>query len=73
MCLAAIHWSKVDRVVFGAAIADARTAGFAELPIPAQTLADLGQSPLRIESGLLRQECADLFNEWKEAGLSNSY
>ena len=27
MCLAAIHWSKIERVVYGAAIADAATAG----------------------------------------------
>jgi tRNA(Arg) A34 adenosine deaminase TadA len=73
MCLAAIHWSKVDRVVFGATIADAQEAGFTELPVSAQSLADLGQSPLQIESGLLREECASLFNEWKAAGLSNSY
>src|SRR5438105_5081837 len=31
MCLAAIHWAKIDRVVFGATIADAASAGFAEL------------------------------------------
>src|SRR4051812_13423533 len=31
MCLAASHWAKVDRVVFGAAIADATAAGFGEL------------------------------------------
>ncbi|MEO6811472.1 MAG: nucleoside deaminase [Isosphaeraceae bacterium] len=73
MCLAAIHWSKIDRVVFGATIADAQSAGFGELPVSAQTLADLGQSPLRIESGLLRQECANLFKEWKEASLSRPY
>ena len=31
MCLSAIHWSKIDRVVFGATIADAAAAGFCEL------------------------------------------
>ena len=73
MCLAASHWAKVDRVVFGAAIADATAAGFAELPVPAATLAEMGRSPLRVEGGLLRADCAGLFREWHEAGLSQAY
>src|SRR5689334_14139061 len=28
MCLAALHWAKVTRLVFGAGIADAEAAGF---------------------------------------------
>src|SRR6516165_9769852 len=30
MCLSAIHWARIDRVVFGATIADAALAGFNE-------------------------------------------
>ena len=55
-------------VVFGAAIADASSAGFGELPVPAATLAELGRSPLRVEGGLLRDACVGLFREWREAG-----
>src|SRR5690606_6084224 len=51
MCLAAIHWSRIDRVVFGATIADAAAAGFHEMPVAAAQLAALGHSPLRIEEG----------------------
>src|SRR4051794_24739257 len=40
MCLAAIHWSKIDRVVFGATIADAAAAGFHELHVDARVLAE---------------------------------
>src|SRR3954468_8948181 len=69
MCLSAIHWAKVDRVVFGATIDDAAGAGFCELHVPAETLAEMGRSPLRVEGGLLREECAALFAEWKQAGL----
>jgi tRNA(Arg) A34 adenosine deaminase TadA len=73
MCLAAIHWSRIDRVVFGATIADAAAAGFHELPVPAAQLAALGRSPLRVEGGVRQAECAALFDEWKQAGRSDSY
>src|SRR5471030_2867064 len=46
MCLSAIHWAKIDRVVFGATIGDAAAAGFKELFVPAKTLAEMGESPL---------------------------
>lgn len=68
MCLAAIHWAKIDRVVFGASIADAAGAGFSELSVPAAELARMGGSHLKVEGGLLKDECAALFDEWKKAG-----
>jgi guanine deaminase len=73
MCLAATHWSKIDVVHYGAVIADAQAAGFCELCVAADHLARLGGSPLRVEAGLLRQECAGLFAEWQAAGLSKPY
>ena len=45
MCLSAIHWSKIDRVVFGATIADAAAAGFCELHIDAAELAQMRGQP----------------------------
>jgi guanine deaminase len=73
MCLAAIHWAKVDRVVFGATIDDAAFAGFSEMPVAAKALAELGRSALKVEGGLLRKECAGLFDEWKRTGLGGTY
>jgi tRNA(Arg) A34 adenosine deaminase TadA len=73
MCLAAIHWSKIERVVYGATIADAARAGFCELHVDARLLAELGKSPLHVQSGLLREECAELFEIWKKAGLCGTY
>lgn len=73
MCLSAIHWSKLERVVYGASIADATAAGFCELQVAAKTLAEMGKSPLRVESGLLTRECVELFEEWRAARLSQPY
>lgn len=73
MCLSAIHWAKIGRVVFGATITDAVAAGFAELLVGAKDLAALGRSPLKVESGLLRAECAALFAEWQAAGKCRAY
>ncbi len=73
MCLSAIHWAKIDRVVFGATIADAAAAGFCELHVDACVLAEMGKSPLRVEGGLLRADCAALFSEWRAAGLCKPY
>jgi guanine deaminase len=73
MCLSATHWAKIERVVYGASIADAAAAGFCELYVAAKKLAEMGKSPLRVESGLLREECAALFAEWQAAGLAQAY
>jgi tRNA(Arg) A34 adenosine deaminase TadA len=73
MCLSAIHWAKIERVMYGASIADATAAGFCELCVDAKKLAEMGKSPLRVESGLLREECAALFAQWQAAGLARAY
>jgi guanine deaminase len=73
MCLSAIHWAKIERVVYGATIADAAAAGFCELFVAAKKLVEMGKSPLRVGSGLLREECAALFAQWKVAGMARSY
>lgn len=73
MCLAAIHWAKIDRVVYGATIADAEAAGFAELCLAAAELARLGGSRLRVEAGPCRDDCLELFEEWKQRGMCKAY
>lgn len=73
MCLAASHWAKIDRVLYGATIADAAAAGFHELRVPAKMMVEVGGSPLRVEVGPLRDECRALFDLWKKTGLSRPY
>lgn len=67
MCAAAIHWSKLDAVYFGASIADAQAAGFTELTVSIDDLYRRGGSRVRAIPGVLGAECAALFAEWKAA------
>jgi guanine deaminase len=64
MCMAALHWARVDSVYFGASIANAAVAGFNELQLPAGELLRLGGSKLKLIPGVLPQECKRLFAEW---------
>lgn len=64
MCASAIHWSNFDVVYYGATIDDAKRAGFRELTLAAEDLYRRGRSNVRIEPGVLRDECATLFREW---------
>lgn len=68
MCLAAIHWAQIARVVYGAAIADAAAAGFNELAVPAAELVRLGGSAVAVEGGCLAAACGALFTDWRAAG-----
>ncbi len=66
MCMAALHWARVDTVVYGASIDDAAAAGFNELAIPAAQIVQLGRSRVQLQGGVLREECRALFDRWKE-------
>jgi tRNA(Arg) A34 adenosine deaminase TadA len=73
MCLSAIHWAKIARVVFGATIADAEAAGFTELRVAAAELVRLGGSRLVVVSGPCRDACVQLFADWSARGLCQPY
>jgi tRNA(Arg) A34 adenosine deaminase TadA len=64
MCAAAIHWSRLDAVYYGATIADAERAGFNELRLSCRSLYEQGGSRVRVVDGVLRDECARLFDEF---------
>ena len=64
MCIAALHWARVDTVYYGATIADAEGAGFNELQLPAEKLLREGGSSLKLVRGVLVEECRQLFQDW---------
>jgi guanine deaminase len=65
MCMAALHWARVDTVYYGATIADAEAGGFNELQLPAAELLRQGGSKLKLVPGILPEECKKLFDEWQ--------
>lgn len=73
MCFGAIHWAKISTVMYGAAIKDARAAGFSELCISNRRMKRLGNSPVKIFGGLLDEEARPLFEEWKKSGKAKAY
>ncbi len=67
MCYSAIHWARIKKIFYGASIADAKKAGFNELAISDSTMKKIGKDKIKIESGLLRKECVELFGLWKKS------
>ena len=66
MCFAACHWAKISRIVYGARIEDAKKIGFNELIIPSRTMKTIGNVKIEIIGDFLREECLELFEEWKK-------
>ena len=64
MCFAAIHWARIDTVIFGTTISDAQKIGFNELRISNRTLKKIGRSRIKIYPGILREECFALLRKW---------
>ncbi len=73
MCMAALHWARVDTVYFGATVQDAADAGFNELYIDAQKILSMGGSKVKLIGGILAEECKQLFHDWKKLPTARAY
>jgi len=73
MCMAALHWARVDTVHYGATIADAAAGGFNELHLPAAELLRIGKSEVKLIPGVLAEECRGLFTEWSRSPNARAY
>lgn len=63
MCLAALWWGRVERIVFAATRDDAAAAGFDDAEIYAELARPLGERRLPLVP-LLRPEALPLFEQW---------
>ena len=73
MCFSAIHWARIDKIVYGAEIPDALAAGFNELSVSNERLKVMGESSVEIVGGFMRDECVKLFAEWLDQGKAKTY
>ncbi|MDP8253593.1 MAG: nucleoside deaminase [Candidatus Kaelpia aquatica] len=73
MCFTAIHWAKIDKIIYGASIEDAKSFGFAELIISNREMKYIGKSKIEIVSGCLKDDNLRLFSIWKNRDNSRAY
>jgi len=66
MCFSAIHWARIDCVVFGTSINDVAKLGFNELAISVRKMKKMGKSPLAVKSDVLLKECRALLAYWNK-------
>lgn len=69
MCFSAIHWARIDAIIYGTGIVDAKKIGFNELRISAKMMKKKGASKIKLYPGFLFDECLELLNGW--AALEN--
>jgi len=65
MCLAAIYWSRIDKLFFAATRQDAAKAGFDDEFLYQELILPLGERSLPIEQ-LHREEAIAAFDAWRE-------
>ena len=73
MCFSAIHWARISRIYFGTGIPDVQALGFNELCISNEEMKQLGESPIEIVSGFMREECMTLLHEWTALPNKQTY
>ncbi|MCX5705673.1 MAG: nucleoside deaminase [Candidatus Omnitrophica bacterium] len=66
MCFSAIHWARLDAVIYGTNIADVKKLGFCELSISAKNLKTKGKSSVKIFAHFDRVECMKLLYDWEK-------
>ncbi len=68
MCLGAVHWSGVRRLVTGATRADASALAFDEGPVFPESYAYLERRGLEVEREVLRDAAAAVLARYRERG-----
>lgn len=73
MCSAAIHWARLDTLIYGAEIADAKRLYFNEMSLSAQLVSEKSSTIFHIFPRVMRDECLDLFSRWQKGPNPNPY
>ncbi len=65
MCMGAIAWSGITKLLCGATDADARQAGFDEGPKPQDWVQEFEKRGIKVHANLLREEACRVLKEYK--------
>lgn len=68
MCLGAIPWSGIKRVVCGARDEDARSVGFDEGDKPAEWIKSLEKRGIEVERDVCRKDAAQILSDYQRMG-----
>lgn len=64
MCFSAVHWARIDRIIYGTSIEDVKKLGFNELTVSCGDMQKIGGSRLEIISNFMVEECEALLEYW---------
>lgn len=73
MCFSAIHWAKIDKIVYGTTIDDVSKLGFNELSISNEEMKSQGGSPVEIIPNFMQDECFTMLLEWQNLDNKKTY
>lgn len=68
MCMGALMWSGIDRLLCGAGDADARAIGFDEGPKPERWIDAFAKRGIRVETGLNREAAQAVMRRYADGG-----
>lgn len=60
MCMGAVAWSGISKVIYGASIGDVTTTGGKQIMITSDEIASKSFSEIIVKGGLLKDECLAL-------------
>jgi len=72
MCLGAVLWARIGKVIFGCSRADAAAVGFADADFYSALEGDSAAAPVELQQ-MDRAACLGVFREWAEKKDKISY
>jgi len=73
MCFSAIHWARINTIIYGTSISDAKKIGFCELSVSCVKLNRLGRAAIKLMPRFLYPECLKLFKDWEKSENKQVY
>ena len=73
MCFTAIHWARIDKIIYGAGISDAKKFGFNELTVSNDELKIRGGSNVIIVKDFMKKICVEIFEYWASKNDKKTY